>query len=57
VLTVLDQTDKSHYVVLDNIHTHFGAHTLAVDLNTHRVFLGYASVIASPRVAVFSVKP
>jgi YVTN family beta-propeller protein len=57
VLTVLDQTDKTHYVVLDNIHTHFGAHTLAVDLNTHRVFLGYASVIASPRVAVFSVKP
>ncbi|HWZ60723.1 MAG TPA: hypothetical protein VNW46_17195 [Gemmatimonadaceae bacterium] len=53
-LTVIQQVDADTYRVLDNIRTHFGAHTLTVDPVTHRVFVAYASLLARPRIAVFS---
>jgi len=39
--------------VLDTVHTHYGAHTLALDLATHALYVGYASLVVGPRVAVF----
>ena len=56
-LTVIQQDGPNVYRVLDEIHTHYGAHTLAVDPVSHKVFVGYASFLAHPRVAVFSPLP
>ena len=53
-LTVIQQDSPDAYRVLDEIRTHYGAHTLAVDLVSHRVFVGYASLLVHPRIAVFS---
>jgi DNA-binding beta-propeller fold protein YncE len=53
-LTVIQQDGPDAYRVLDNIRTHFGAHTLTVDPVTHMVFVAYASLLAHPRIAVFS---
>lgn len=57
LLDVVRQRDPDHYIVVDSIHTHYGAHTLALDPQTHNVYVGYASLFASPRVAVFTPKP
>jgi DNA-binding beta-propeller fold protein YncE len=53
-MTVIQQDDPDNYRVLDQIHTHYGAHTLTVDPVSHRVFVAYASLLAHPRIAVFS---
>ena len=53
-LTVIQQDDAGSYRVLDQIHTHFGAHTLALDARTHKVYVAYGSLLVHPRVAVFS---
>jgi DNA-binding beta-propeller fold protein YncE len=53
-LTVIQQDGPDAYRVLDEIHTHYGAHTLAVDPASHKVFVAYASLLAHPRIAVFS---
>jgi DNA-binding beta-propeller fold protein YncE len=53
-LTVIQQDSPNAYRVLDEIHTHYGAHTLALDPVSHRVFVGYASLFAHPRISVFS---
>jgi DNA-binding beta-propeller fold protein YncE len=53
VTTVVQQDTLDRYHVADNIHTHYGAHTLTVDPKTHRVYIGYASLFVIPRVAVF----
>ena len=53
-LTVIQQDGPDAYRVLDNINTHYGAHTLAVDPATGTVFMAYASLLAHPRIAVFS---
>jgi len=53
-MTVIQQDDPDNYRVLDQIHTHYGAHTLTVDPMSHRVFVAYASLLARPRIAVFS---
>jgi DNA-binding beta-propeller fold protein YncE len=53
-LTVIQQDGPDAYRVLDKIHTHYGAHTLTVDPATHKVFVAYASLLANPRIAVFS---
>ena len=55
-LTVIQQDAPDRYRVLDEIHTHYGAHTLAVDPASHKVFVAYASLLAHPRIAVFSPK-
>jgi DNA-binding beta-propeller fold protein YncE len=53
-MTVIQQDGPDNYRVLDEIHTHYGAHTLTVDPVSHRVFVAYASLLAHPRIAVFS---
>jgi DNA-binding beta-propeller fold protein YncE len=55
-LTVVQQDGPNAYRVLDEIHTHYGAHTLALDPVSHRVFVAYASLFAHPRISVFSPK-
>jgi len=53
-LTVIQQDDPNTYRVLDEIRTHFGAHTLGLDPVSHRVFVAYASLFVHPRISVFS---
>ena len=53
-LTVVQQDVADSYRVLDQIRTHYGAHTLTVDPVSHRVYVAYASLFVRPRVAVFS---
>jgi DNA-binding beta-propeller fold protein YncE len=53
-LTVIHQDGPNKYRVLDEIRTHYGAHTLVLDPVSHRVFVGYASLFAHPRIGVFS---
>jgi len=53
-MTVIQQDGPDDYRVLDEIHTHYGAHTLTVDPASHKVFVAYASLLARPRIAVFS---
>jgi DNA-binding beta-propeller fold protein YncE len=54
VLSVIQQDGPDIYRVLDTVHLHYGAHTLAIDPVTHRLFVGYASLILPARLAVFS---
>jgi YVTN family beta-propeller protein len=53
-LTVIQQDNADTYRVVENIGTHYGAHTVTVDPITHKVYVGYASLLTRPRVAVFS---
>ena len=53
-LTVIQQDSPNGYWVLDEIRTHYGAHTLVLDPMSHRVFVGYASLFVHPRISVFS---
>jgi DNA-binding beta-propeller fold protein YncE len=53
-LSVVQQDTPDAYRKLEDISTHYGAHTLVVDPVTHRVFVGYASLFNRPRIAVFS---
>jgi DNA-binding beta-propeller fold protein YncE len=53
-MAVIQQDGPDNYRVLDEIHTHYGAHTLTVDPVSHKVFVAYASLLAHPRIAVFS---
>src|SRR3981081_256296 len=53
-LDVVQQDGPDTYRVLDQISTHYGAHTLVVDPASHQVFVGYASLFNHPRIAAFS---
>jgi YVTN family beta-propeller protein len=53
-LTVIHEDSAETYRVLDNVRTHFGAHTLIVDPASHRVYVAYSSLVTCPRVAVFT---
>lgn len=53
-LTVIGPNGADSYRVVDRIRTHLGAHTLAVDLSSHRLYVGYAGFATRARVAVFS---
>ena len=53
-LSIVQQDRPDRYRVLDEIHTHYGAHTLVVDPVSHKVFVAYASLLVHPRIAVFS---
>jgi DNA-binding beta-propeller fold protein YncE len=53
-LTVIEQLTSDKYKVLENIVTRFGAHTLALDLESHKVYVAYASLLTYPRIAIFS---
>jgi YVTN family beta-propeller protein len=52
--SVVQQNTADSYQVIDNIHTHFAAHTLTVDPVSHKIFVGYASLFIQPRIAVFT---
>jgi len=56
-LTVIQQDGPDNYRALDEIRTHYGAHTLTVDPVSHKVFVAYASLITHPRIAIFSPTP
>jgi YVTN family beta-propeller protein len=53
VLTVIRQDSPDAYHVLDSVKLHYGAHTLTVDPATHTLYVAYASLLVSSRVAVF----
>lgn len=53
-LDIIKQQSPDVYVHLDSVKTHYGAHTLAVDPETHKIYVGYASLFVAPRLAVFT---
>ena len=53
-LCVVHQDGKGAFATVDTISLHYGAHTLAVDPVSHRLYVGYASLFIAPRIAVFS---
>ncbi len=56
-MTVIEQSDQGTYRVLDTVHTRAGGHTLAIDPETHRVYVicsrlrGAEILIYEPRSA------
>src|ERR1700722_709627 len=54
VLCVIESDSKGALTTLDSISLHYGAHTLAVDPESHRLYVAYASLVIAPRIAVFS---
>jgi YVTN family beta-propeller protein len=54
VLSVIQQDSPDSYRRLDQIRLHYGAHTLAVDPATHKVYVAYASLLLPARLAVFA---
>jgi hypothetical protein len=56
-MSVVRQDTPNKYEVIDTVHLHYGAHTLAVDPATHALYVGYASLVVNPRVAVFIPRP
>ena len=53
VLSVIQQDSPDAYRVLENVRLHYGAHTLALDPQTGRLYVAYASLLIGPRLAVF----
>jgi DNA-binding beta-propeller fold protein YncE len=53
-LTIVQQDAADSYRLLEEIRTHYGAHTLTVDPVSHKVYVAYANLFVRPRVAVFS---
>ena len=53
-LCVVTRDSNGVLATLDTIPLHYGAHTLAVDPESHRLYVGYASLVIAPRIAVFS---
>jgi YVTN family beta-propeller protein len=54
IMSVVQQDAPNTYRLLDTVHLHYGAHTLAIDPVTHRVYAAYANLFVQPRLAVFS---
>jgi DNA-binding beta-propeller fold protein YncE len=57
VLSVIQQDGPDAYRELAKVRLHYGAHTLAVDPDTGRVYAAYASLFIGPRLAVFEPTP
>ena len=53
---MVQQKSSDSYEPLDTIRTYYGAHTLAIDPVSHRVFLAYASLLSEARVAIFEAE-
>jgi DNA-binding beta-propeller fold protein YncE len=53
-LTVIRQNSPDSYEALEQIYTHYGAHTLALDPQSHKIYVAYASLLTYPRIAIFS---
>ena len=56
-LTVLQGKSDGTFGLAETVRTHLGAHTLAVDPLTDRVYMGYAGLLVGPRIAVFEAEP
>jgi DNA-binding beta-propeller fold protein YncE len=56
ILSVIQQDGPNTYHTLDTVKLHYGAHTLAIDPATHRLYVAYASLILPPRLAVFDAR-
>lgn len=56
-LVVLRPNADATEFAAESIRLHIGAHTLAVDPVTHRLYVAYASLLIGPRLAVFSATP
>jgi DNA-binding beta-propeller fold protein YncE len=54
VMSVVQEDTPDSFRLLDTVHLHVGAHTLAVDPVTHRLYVAYASLFVKPRLAVFT---
>lgn len=52
-LSVIQEDAMGAFHKIGDIQLAFGAHTLALDVATDRLFVGYASLFAPPSVAVF----
>lgn len=46
-MTVIERESADSYHVLENAHTHFGGHSLAVDPATHRIYVAYFGAVAA----------
>jgi DNA-binding beta-propeller fold protein YncE len=53
-LSVVERDSNGALATLDTIPMHYGAHTLAVDPDSHNLYVAYASLFIGPRIAVFS---
>jgi len=53
-LSVVDRDSNGALTTLDTIPLHYGAHTLAADPESHKLYVAYASLFIGPRIAVFS---
>ena len=53
-LCVVARDNNGALATLDTIPLHYGAHTLAVDPESHKLYVAYASLFIGPRIAVFS---
>jgi len=53
-LCVVDRDSNGALTTLDTIPLHYGAHTLAIDPESHKLYVAYASLFIGPRIAVFS---
>ncbi len=53
-LCVVARDNNGALSTLDTIPLHYGAHTLAVDPESHKLYVAYASLFIAPRIAVFS---
>jgi DNA-binding beta-propeller fold protein YncE len=56
-LSILQGDAHGAFHLIDSVSTHVGAHTLAVDPATHRLYVGYAGLVIGPRLAVFDAEP
>lgn len=55
ILSVIDEKTDGRYRKVGDIALAYGAHTLAVDPVTHRVYVGYVGLLRDSRLAVFSI--
>jgi DNA-binding beta-propeller fold protein YncE len=53
-LCVVTRDSNGALATLDTIPLHYGAHTLTVDPESHKLYVAYASLFIGPRIAVFS---
>jgi YVTN family beta-propeller protein len=57
VMSIVQEDAPNTYRILDTVRLHYGAHTLAIDPATHRVYVAYLTLFARPRLAVFTPRP
>lgn len=56
-LTIINQEDRNHYSVLENVPTAQGARTMALDPATHRIYLSSAEYGAAPAASAQNPHP